>query len=72
MTTIALNIRISEVEGKIPNVSGLVTTTALNTKIGEVENKIMDHTRHITTPEFNKFAGSVFDTKLKQAKLAKI
>ena len=47
-----------------------MTATVLNTKIGEVENKIPDHAKYITTFESNKFAGSVFDTKLKQANLA--
>ena len=49
---------------------GLVTTTILNTKIGEVKNKIIDYAKYVTTPEFNKFAGPIFDTKLKQANLA--
>ena len=44
-----------------------MTTAALNTKIGEVENKTLVHGKYITTPEFNKFAGSIFDTKSKQA-----
>ena len=45
-----------------------MATTCFNAKIGEV--KIPDHSKYITTPEFNTFAGSVFDTKLKQAILA--
>ena len=48
----------------------LGNTTVLNTKIGEVENKIPDHAKYITIPEFNKFAGILFDTKLKHANLA--
>ena len=40
MTATVLNIKIDEVERKIPEVSGLVTTSILNTKIREVENKI--------------------------------
>ena len=42
MTTIVLNTKISEVETKIADTSGLVTmtTTVLNTNISEVENKI--------------------------------
>ena len=35
-----MNTKISEVENKLPNKSGLVTTTVLNTKISEVENNI--------------------------------
>ena len=41
MTTTILNTKISEVENKIPDTSGLVTTTVLNTEISEVENKIV-------------------------------
>ena len=44
-----------------------MTTAVPNTKIGEVANKTLDHAKYITTPEFNKFAGSIFDTKSKQA-----
>ena len=39
MTTTVLKTKISEVENKIANTSGLVTTTILNTKISKVENK---------------------------------
>ena len=42
VTTTVLNTKISVVENKIPDTSGLVTTTVLNTKIEEVENKIPD------------------------------
>ena len=42
MTTIVLNTKIGEVEGKIPDISCLVTTTVLDTKIGVHENKITD------------------------------
>ena len=37
MTTTVLNTKISEVENKIPNCSGLVITAVLNTKISEVQ-----------------------------------
>ena len=36
VTATVLNIKISEAENKIPNMSVLVTTTGLNTKISEV------------------------------------
>ena len=52
MTITVLNTKISEVENKIPNTSGLVTTTVLNTKSNEVENKSPDHAKYITTQEF--------------------
>ena len=32
--------------------------------------KITDHAKYIATSELNKLAGSIFDTKLKQAHLA--
>ena len=35
-----MNTKISKVENKIPDASGLVTTIVLNTKISGVENKI--------------------------------
>ena len=69
MTTTVLNTKISEVENKIPEASGLVTTTVFNTKIGEVENKIPDHAEYITTPEFNKWTAENFTARLKQADL---
>ena len=47
--TTVLNTKISKVENKIRDTSGLVTTTILNTKISEVENKILDNSKYITT-----------------------
>ena len=37
-----MKTKISEVENKMPDTSGLVTNSFLNTKISEVENKIPD------------------------------
>ena len=37
-----MKTKISEVENKIPDTSGLVTITVVNTKIGKIENKITD------------------------------
>ena len=56
-----LEHKISEVENKIPNTSGLVTTTFLSTKINEVENKIPNHDKYITTPEFDKLTAENYD-----------
>ena len=39
MTTTFLNIKIGEVEKKMPDTSGLVTTTALNTKLEKLATK---------------------------------
>ena len=64
-----MNTKISEVENKIPNTSGLVTTTVLNTKISEVENKTPNHDKYITTPEFNMVTAENFPARLKQANL---
>ena len=69
MTTAVLNTKISEVENKIPDTSGLVTATVLNTKISEVENKIPNHDKYITTPEFNKLTAESLAARLKQANL---
>ena len=66
MTTTVLNSKISEVENKIPDTSGLVTTTVLNTKISEVENKISDSSKYITTQEFNKLTTENFAARLKK------
>ena len=52
MTATVWKTKISEVENKIPDTSGLVNTTVFNTKITEVENKIPDNSRYITTKEF--------------------
>ena len=71
MTTTVLTTKISEVENKIPDISGLVTATVLNTEINKViEDKIRDHDKCIATSEFNKFAEKTFDTELKEANSA--
>ena len=67
MTTTVLNTKISEVENKIPDTSGLVTTTVLNTKISGAQNKIPNLDKYVTTPEFNKLTAENFTTRLKQA-----
>ena len=42
----------------------------MTTKIfEETEKKIRDHDKYITTNDFNKFSGTIFDGKLKYAKL---
>ena len=69
MTTTFLNIKISEVQKKTPDVSGLKTTNVLETKINEVENKIPDNSKYITTQEFNMLTAENFEVKLKLADL---
>ena len=46
------------------------TIVVINTKIAEIGNKTIDFSKYIATPEFNKFAGEIFDPKIKQANLA--
>ena len=65
-----MNIKISEVENKIPNNSNLVPTNALNTKVREVDNKIPDNSKYINTQEFNKLTAEKFAARLKQADLS--
>ena len=67
MTTTVLNTKISKVENKIPNTSGLVTATVLNTKISEVENKIPNHDKYISTPECNKLTAENSTARWNQA-----
>ena len=71
MSTTVLNTKISEVEGKIPNTSNLVTTTVLNKKISEVENNIPDNSKYITTQELNNLTAENFAARLKQVDLVK-
>ena len=67
-----MNTKISEVENKIPDVSGLVTTTLLNTKIGDVENKIPDASGLAMTTDYNtkikdiEVILDILDAKVKQ------
>ena len=62
-----LNLKIGEVEKKMPDKSGLKSTNVLETQINEVENKISDNSKYITTQEFNKLTTEHFTAKLKQA-----
>ena len=36
------NTKVTEIEGKMPNVGGFLLTSVFNSKITEVENKIPD------------------------------
>ena len=68
------NTKITEIEGKIPDVSGLATKTALTTvenKIPSVSSLVKEQTndKYIDTPEFNKLAVDVFNARLAQANL---
>ena len=69
--------KITEIEGKIPDVRSLATKTALtteyNTKITEIENKLDNHNhdKYITTPEFNALAADLFHARLARANLVR-
>ena len=69
MTTTVLNIKIREVENRIPDTSSLVTATVLNEKISEVESKIPDRAKYITTQELNLKTSESIAARLKQANL---
>ena len=55
---------------QIINTSDSVKKADYYTKIEEIEKKIPGHEKYITTNDFNKFLGTIFDERLKQAKLA--
>ena len=71
--------KMTEIEGKIPSISGLATNAALTTvenkipdvKITEIEKNLTDHNhdKYITTPEFNTLAADVFNARLAQTNL---
>ena len=65
MTTNVLNVKIGDVDNKIPNTSNFVTTTVLSTKINEFEYKTPDNSKYITTQEFNKLTTKNFETRLR-------
>ena len=65
MTTNVLNVKIGDVENKIPNTNNFVTTTVLSTKINEFEYKIPDNSKYITTQEFNKLTTKNFEARLR-------
>ena len=66
--------KMTEIEGKIPSISGLATNAALTTvenkipdvKITEIEKKLTghNHEEYITTAEFNTLAADVFNVRL--------
>ena len=65
-----LNAKITEIEGKIPSITGLATNSALNA-ISEIENKVSDHNhdKYITTPEFNTLAARAFNARFAKVDL---
>ena len=69
------NSKITEIEGKIPDISNLATKTALteaeNKIITEIENKLNNYNqgKYITTPKFNTSAADVFNATLARANL---
>ena len=65
------NIKITELENKIPIVSNLVKKTDYDTNITDIENKLTDHKhdKYIDTSKFNTLAANVFNTRIAQANL---
>ena len=47
------NTKITEIENKIPSVTGLVNTAVLDTKATEIENKIPDITNQAAKASLN-------------------
>ena len=62
VTTTVLNIEISEVENKIPNVSDLVKKSDYDAKITDIEEKCF------ANPDYNKFTRVTLDAKIKTKK----
>ena len=62
MTDLVKEIKLTELENEMPDVSSLVNKTNYDKKISELENEISDynHDKYITTLEFNTFASKVF------------
>ena len=52
------NAKVTEIEGKIPDVSNLVKKTDFNTKVTEIEGKIPDVSNLVRNTDF--------DTRLKK------
>ena len=48
-----LNMKVNNIENKIPDTSALVTTAVLNTKIGKVENKLPDTSGLVNKTDYN-------------------
>ena len=63
MTITVLDTQISEVENKIPSVSGLVKKTDYDAKIKDIEGK------YFTSADYGKFTSDVLDVKIKQKEL---
>ena len=74
-----MSTKISGVEIKIAETSGLVTTTAFNTKLSEVESRIPSISgdvkikdikgKYFTTANCNKFTSDIRDVKIKWKEL---
>ena len=60
MTTIVFNIKIGEVENKIPYVIDLVKKSNYDTEISGIDRK------HFTTAVYNKITSDILDAKIKK------
>ena len=63
VTTTILNIKISEIENKIPNISDLIKKEDQHAEISDIEEK------YFTTSDYNKFTSEILDAKIKQKEL---
>ena len=76
------NAKIIEIEGKIPNITGLATTVVVNAvenKITNVSNLVKKadygakilyiEAKYCTTSDYNKFTYEILDTKIKEKEL---
>ena len=63
VTTTILNIKISEIENKIPNISDLIKKEDQHAEISDIEGK------YVTTSDYNKFTSEILDAKIKQKEL---
>ena len=70
ITNLATKTALTNVENKIPSISGLVKKTDYNTKITDIENILNNHNhdKYVATSEFNTLA-AVFNVRLAQANL---
>ena len=60
LTTTVLNIKIKEVDNKIPDINSLVKKTNYDAKISNLEGI------YFTTSDYNKFTSDIRDAEIKQ------
>ena len=64
--------KISDIEGKIPNITGLATTTACATvknkipSVNDIYQTIKRNSLYINLTDYNKFTKDILDAKIKE------